>query len=115
MAARGTEKGLLDYIEEADTGITRPSFAQAFRAFPPAKALQAQVGREAIDSFYAVANGFLQRRAASKAIDKRRMMADPPQSLKLIQQVDSELVEIEQSVRKVRSKALEGRRRTGLS
>jgi len=66
-----------------------------------------------MDSFYAVANGFLRRRAASKAIDKRRMKADPTQPLKLIQQVDSELVEIRQSVQKVRSKALQqGRTRT---
>lgn len=95
MAILGDEKTLQEYMEEVDTGVTRPSFTKAFRAFGPAKALQPQVGREPLDRFFAAADEYLRYKAVGKVIDKRRMLEDYKQAAKLIIGTDKKLQIIE--------------------
>jgi hypothetical protein len=101
-------------MDEVDTGVTRLSFTQAFRAFAPADALQSQVGREPIDRFFAAADQYLRSKAAGKAIDKRRMLADYKLSAKLIMGTDKKLEDIHAALQRIQSKVVKrGPTRTG--
>lgn len=114
MAILGNEKALLEYMEAVDTGVTRFSFAEAFRSFPPAKALQAQVDREAIDRLFAAADEYLRFKAVGKVIDKRRMLADYKLAAKLIMGTNKKLEDMEAAARRIQSRVSKrGRTRTG--
>jgi hypothetical protein len=114
MAILGNEKTLQEYEEEVDTGVTRFSFKQAFRAFVPAEALQSRVGAEPIDRFFAAADEYLRSKMVAKVIDKRRMLADYKQAAKLIRGTSKKLEGIEAGVRRIQSRvSRRGRTRTG--
>jgi hypothetical protein len=95
MTGLGDEKRVMDYMTEADIGVTRPSFGMMFRGFPPAKFVQAQVDRYYMDAFFQFAEFFLRARAAGRAINKRDRVRDYERCRRLMQGTRDTLIKLQ--------------------
>ena len=79
----GDEKRPEEYIEAADTGVTRTSFEQAFRKFfidvldPGDPAMDIRLTPEKMDGFFTIADSYLRERAGTPTTKtKRELLAD---------------------------------------
>jgi hypothetical protein len=80
----GDEKRPEEYIEGADTGVTRESFEQAFRTFfkesfdktDPAQNLLRQLTPEQMDGFFTIADSYLRERVGTPTTKTKRELLD---------------------------------------
>jgi len=70
MKITGNKKRPEQYVEEAKSGLTRESFAAAFRGFSPVQNIR--MSKDQMDGFFAIADDYLRRKVAAKAMAKDR-------------------------------------------
>jgi hypothetical protein len=115
----GDEKRPEEYIEAADTGVTRESFEQAFRRLfeesfaktDPAQNLLRQLTPEQMDDFFTIADSYLRERAGTPTTKtKRELLADYRRCDKLMKGTQQRI----DKLRKFAEQSLTtGRSRTG--